>query len=59
MHRIEIMRFWNNEVLQNIDVVLSIVAERVTPLVPLTSRGRVTPLVPLTSRGKKKFPRLR
>jgi len=40
MQGIEVMRFWNNEVLQNIDGVLAKIAEKVTPSIPLTSRGR-------------------
>lgn len=31
-HGIEVMRFWNHDVLQNIDGVLTRIAERITPL---------------------------
>jgi very-short-patch-repair endonuclease len=34
VHGIEVLRFWNNEVLSNIDGVLARLAERVTPLCP-------------------------
>ena len=30
-HGIEVMRFWNHEVLQNINGVLTVIAERITP----------------------------
>jgi very-short-patch-repair endonuclease len=30
-HGIEVMRFWNHDVLQNIDGVLTCIAERITP----------------------------
>lgn len=42
-HGIEVMRFWNNEVLSNMDGVLIRIAERITPSVPLKLRGKVTP----------------
>ncbi|MBI5056378.1 MAG: endonuclease domain-containing protein [Nitrospirae bacterium] len=31
-HRIEVIRFWNNEVLQNIEGVLHKIEEKITPL---------------------------
>ena len=33
-HGIEVLRFWNNEVMQNIDGVLNRIAEKVTPSFP-------------------------
>ena len=36
---IDVMRFWNHEVLQNADSVLAMIAQRITPPSPLTSRG--------------------
>ncbi len=33
-HGIEVMRFWNNEVMRNIDGVLIRIAERITPSDP-------------------------
>ena len=30
-HKIEVMRFWNNDVLQNINGVLARIEERITP----------------------------
>ncbi len=51
-HGIEVIRFWNNEVLRNIDGVLSRVAERVTPSIPLKLRGKSNPTrPPLKLRG--------
>ena len=35
-HGIEVVRFWNNEVMMNIDGVLIRITERITPSVPLT-----------------------
>jgi len=48
-HGVTVMRFWNNEIMKNIDGVLERIAERITPLIPLKLRGKVTPpSLPLT-----------
>ena len=39
-HGIEVMRFWNNEVMRNMDGVLSRIEERLTPSIPLNLRGK-------------------
>jgi len=36
---IDVMRFWNHEVLQETDSVLNMIAQKITPPSPLTSRG--------------------
>lgn len=36
---IDVMRFWNHEVLQNTDSVLAMIAQKITPPSPLTLRG--------------------
>ena len=38
---IDVMRFWNHDVLQNIDGVLAMIAQKLTPPSPLTSRGEL------------------
>src|SRR4030042_6949610 len=36
---IDVMRFWNHEVLQDTDSVLAMIAQKITPLSPLNVRG--------------------
>ena len=36
---IDVMRFWNHEVLQDTDSVLAMIAQKITPPSPLTIRG--------------------
>ncbi len=36
---VDVLRFWNHEVLQNTDSVLAVIAQKITPPSPLTSRG--------------------
>jgi len=40
---IDMMRFWNHEVLQESDSVLVMIAQKITPPSPLTSRGVTKP----------------
>ena len=54
-HGINVMRFWNHEVLKNINGVLASIKERITPPgLPLPQGEEVTPSIPLTLRGKKR-----
>ena len=56
-HGIEVIRFWNNEVIMNIDGVLRRIEERLTPSVPLKLRGKSNPSrPPLKLRGGVKPP---
>ena len=43
---IDVLRFWNNEVLQDTDSVLAVIAQKITPPSPLTLRG-------VTEEGRK------
>src|SRR4030042_4179468 len=36
---VDVMRFWNHEVLQDTDNVLAMIAQKITPSSPLTIRG--------------------
>ena len=52
---IEVIRFWNNDVLQNISGVLAKIAEKITPPdLPLPQGEEATPQFPLTPMGKKR-----
>ncbi len=44
-HGVTVMRFWNNEIMKNIDGVLERIVERITPLIPLNLSGKHTPLL--------------